>query len=182
MLAWGDIIDPITLLATASAIWSGVKKAAEFTQEAEGVWSQLGKYIGVADQLEQAISKEKNKPKKVKLFAKKDGALSNDTQEAFNIFEAENKIAEIERQLRHEFLYGSFANLEGGFGGMDGYKKFCEMRRKVRADRLKAQQDQENAEAEFWYKIKLYGGGTAIIVVGLLMMYMMIDFAFNMGK
>jgi hypothetical protein len=23
-------------------------------------------------------------------------------------------------------------------------------------------------QAEFWYKIKLYGGGTAIIVVGLL--------------
>jgi hypothetical protein len=117
------------------------------------------------------------------LFAKKDGALSNDTQEAFNIFEAENKIAEIERQLRHEFLYGSFANLEGGFGGMDGYRKFCEMRRKIRADRHQdAQQDQENAEAEFWYKIKLYGGGTAIIVVGLLMLYVMIDFAFTMGK
>jgi hypothetical protein len=135
----------------------------------------------VADQLEQAISKEKNKPKKVKLFAKKD-ALSNDTQEAFSIFEAENKLASIERDLKHEFLYGAFADLEGGFGGMDGYKKFCEMRRKVRADRIKAQQDQENAEAEFWYKVKLYGGGTAIIVVGLLMLWVMIDFAFKMGK
>jgi hypothetical protein len=56
------------------------------------------------------------------------------------------------------------------------------MRRKIRADRLKAQQDQENAKAEFWYKIKLYGGGTAIIVVGLLVMYMMIDFVFKMGQ
>jgi hypothetical protein len=56
------------------------------------------------------------------------------------------------------------------------------MRRKVRVDRLKAQQDQENAEAEFWYKIKLYGGGTAIIVVGLLLLYVMLDFAFTMGK
>jgi hypothetical protein len=37
-------------------------------------------------------------------------------------------------------------------------------------------------QAEFWYKIKLYGGGTAIIVVGLLMLYVMIDFAFTMGK
>lgn len=136
----------------------------------------------MADQLEQAISKEKNKPKKVKLFAKKDGAFSNETQEAFSIFEAENKMAEIERQLKHEFLYGAFADLEGGFGGMDGYKKFCEMRRKVRSDRIKAQQDQENAEAEFWYKVKLYGGGTAIIVVGLLMLWVMIDFAFKMGK
>jgi hypothetical protein len=116
------------------------------------------------------------------LFAKKDGALSNDTQEAFNIFEAENKLASLEAELKFEFLYGAFANLEAGFGGMDGYRKFLEMRRKIRADRIKAQQDQENAEAEFWYKVKLYGGGTAIIVVGLLVMYMMIDFVFKMGQ
>ena len=31
-------MDPITLLATASAIWSGIKKASEFAAEAEGVW------------------------------------------------------------------------------------------------------------------------------------------------
>ena len=32
-------MDPITLLATASAIWSGLKKASEFAAEAEGVWA-----------------------------------------------------------------------------------------------------------------------------------------------
>jgi hypothetical protein len=71
-------VDPITLLATASAIWSGLKKASEFAQEAEGIWGQLSKYCGVADQLEQVIQKENNKPKKPKLFAKLD--FSNDTQ------------------------------------------------------------------------------------------------------
>ena len=175
------IIDPITLLATASAIWSGVKKAAEFAQEAEGVWSQLGKYVGVADQLEQAISKEKNKPKKVKLFKKQD-AMTNDTQEAFNIFEAENKLAEMERQIKHEFLYGAFADLEGGYGSMDGYKKFCEMRRKVRADRIKAQQDQENAEAEFIENVKLYAGVSVTVIVGAIMLWLMIDFIFQYAK
>ena len=34
-------MDPITLLATASAIWSGIKKASEFAAEAEGVFGQL---------------------------------------------------------------------------------------------------------------------------------------------
>ena len=53
-------MDPITLLATASAIWSGIKKASEFAAEAEGVWGQLSKYCGVADQLEQCIQAEKN--------------------------------------------------------------------------------------------------------------------------
>jgi hypothetical protein len=60
-------VDPITLLAAASAIWNGIKKASEFAQEAEGVWSQLSKYAGLADQLEQHITTAKNKPAKPKL-------------------------------------------------------------------------------------------------------------------
>jgi hypothetical protein len=38
------------------------KKGSEFAQEAEGVWSQLSKYAGLADQLEQHITTAKNKP------------------------------------------------------------------------------------------------------------------------
>jgi hypothetical protein len=108
--------------------------------------------------------------------------MTNDTQEAFNIFEAENKLAEMERQIRHEFLYGAFADLEGGYGSMDGYKKFCEMRRKVRADRIKAQQDQENAEAEFIENVKLYAGVSAVVIVGAVMLWLMIDFIFQYSK
>jgi hypothetical protein len=84
-------VDPITLLAAASAVWNGIKKASEFAQEAEGVWSQLSKYAGLADQLEQHITTAKNKPQKPKLFGKLD--LNKDTQEAFNVFEAEHKLA-----------------------------------------------------------------------------------------
>jgi hypothetical protein len=83
-------VDPITLLAAASAVWNGIKKASEFAQEAEGVWSQLSKYAGLADQLEQHITTAKNKPQKPKLFGKLD--LNKDTQEAFNVFEAEHKL------------------------------------------------------------------------------------------
>ena len=173
-------MDPITLLATASAIWSGLKKASEFANEAEGIFSQLSKYCGVADQLEQHIITAKNKPQKPKLFGKLDS--NNDTQEAFNVFEAEHKLAEMEREIRHEFLYGAFADLEGGYGSMDGYRKFLEMRRKIRADRIRMKQEQEDMQAEFWAKVQLYGGGTAIVMVGLLLIWVMIDFAFKLGK
>jgi hypothetical protein len=105
-------MDPITLLATASAIWSGIKKASEFAAEAEGIWGQLSKYCGVADQLEQVIQEEKANPKKPKLFAKLNP--SNDVQEAFNVFEAEHKLMQMEKDIRHEFLYGAFCSLEGG--------------------------------------------------------------------
>jgi HPt (histidine-containing phosphotransfer) domain-containing protein len=51
-------MDPITLPAAAcTAVWNGIKKASEFAQEAEGVWSQLCKYVrAYADQLEQHIT------------------------------------------------------------------------------------------------------------------------------
>lgn len=138
----------------------------------------MGKYAGVADQLEQAISKEKNKPKKIKLFKKQD-EMSNDTQEAFSIFEAENKLAEMERQIKHEFIYGAFADLQGGYGSMDGYKKFCEMRRKIRVDRIRAKEQQELAEKEFIENVKLYAGVTAVVIIGGIMLYLMIDFIFQ---
>jgi hypothetical protein len=105
--------------------------------------------------------------------------MTNDTQEAFSIFEAENKLAEMERQIKHEFLYGAFADLEGGYGSMDGYKKFCEMRRKIRTDRIKAKEQQELAEKEFIENVKLYAGVSAVVLIGAIMLYLMIDFIFQ---
>jgi len=172
-------MDPITLLATASAIWSGLKKASEFAAEAEGVWSQLSKYCGVADQLEQVIQTEKNKPKKLKLFQSL--TPGNDTQEAFNVFEAEHKLMQMENDIRHEFLYGQFCNLEGGFGGMDGYRKFLEMRRKIRADRIKMIQDQQYAEKMFWDNLILWIGGGTVLVIGGMVIYAAVMAIINRG-
>jgi hypothetical protein len=157
-------MDPITILAACSAVWSGIKKATEFANEAEGV----------------CIQEEKNKPKKLKLFGKLE--FSNDTQEAFNAFEAEHKLMEMEKEIRHEFLYGAFANLEGGYGSMDGYRKFCEMRRQIRAERIRMKQEQEMMQKKFWDDIILFGGGTAVVVVGILTLWVFVDFLFNYGK
>jgi len=173
-------MDPITLLATASAIWSGLKKASEFAAEAEGVWGQLSKYCGVADQLEQVIQTEKNKPKKLKLFQSL--TPGNDTQEAFNVFEAEHKLMQMEKDIRHEFLYGAFCNLEGGFGGMDGYRKFLEMRRKIRADRIKMKQEQQEAEKEFWDNLILWIGGITIVGVGGMVVWAAVDLILTRGQ
>jgi hypothetical protein len=102
-------MDPITLLATASAIWSGIKKASEFAAEAEGIWGQLSKYCGVADQLEQVIQEEKLNPKKPKLFAKLN-LLATMCRKPSMLFEAEHKLMQMEKDIRHEFFYGSFCS------------------------------------------------------------------------
>ena len=88
----------------------------------------------------------------------------------------------MEREIRHEFLYGAFANLEGGYGSMDGYRKFLEMRRKIRADRIRMKQEQEMMQKKFWDDMIPYGGTTAVVVVGSLMLWWMIDFIFRFAK
>ena len=173
-------MDPITLLAACTAVWNGIKKASEFAQEAEGVWSQLSKYAGLADQLEQHITTAKNKPAKPKLFGKLD--FSSDTQQAFNAFEAEHKLMSIENEIRFEFLYGAFCNLEGGYGSLDGYRKFLEMRRNIRADRIRMKQEQEMMQRKFWEDMLLYGGSSTVVVVGCVVLYMAIDFIFRYAK
>jgi len=172
-------MDPITLLATASAIWSGLKKASEFAAEAEGVWSQLSKYCGVADQLEEVINKQKNEPKKPKLFAKQ--TMGSDTQEAFNAFEAEYKLRQMEVEIREMFVVGPWASLGGEFGGMDGYRKFCEMRRKIRADRIKMKQDQQAAEKAFWDNLILWIGGITVVGIGGMVIYAAVMAIINRG-
>jgi hypothetical protein len=174
-------VDPITILAACTAVWNGIKKASEFAQEAEGVWSQLSKYAGLADQLEQHITTAKNKPAKPKLFGKLE--LNKDTQEAFNVFEAEHKLAEMEREIRHEFLYGAFCDLEGGYGSLDGYRKFLEMRRKIRADRIRMKQEQQDDAKEVLGRHASFMGVVQPSWwLDACLLYMAIDFIFRYAK
>ena len=87
----------------------------------------------------------------------------------------------MEREIRHEFLYGAFANLEGGYGSMDGYQKFCEMRRKIRADRIKMKQDQEAAEKAFWDNLILWVGGVTVVAIGGMVIYAAVMAIINRG-
>jgi hypothetical protein len=82
---------------------------------------------------------------------------------------------QMEAEIRHEFLYGAFCNLEHGFGSMDGYRKFCEMRRKIRAERIRVQQEQEQMQQEFWDNLILWFGSATIIGVGCWILWMIIS-------
>jgi hypothetical protein len=58
---------------------------------------------------------------------------------------------------------------------MDGYRKFLEMRRKIRADRIRMKQEQEMMQKKFWDDMFLYGGSSTVVVVGCLVLYMAVD-------
>jgi hypothetical protein len=88
----------------------------------------------------------------------------------------------MEREIGMSFYMVHFANLEGGYGSMDGYRKFLEMRRKIRADRIRMKQEQEMMQKKFWDDLFLYGGVSAVVVVGCLVLYMAVDFIFRYAK
>jgi hypothetical protein len=89
---------------------------------------------------------------------------------------------QMEKEIRHEFLYGAFADLEGGYGSMDGYRKFCEMRRQIRAERIRMKQEQEAMQKEFWDKVVFWSGSTAIIVAGIVVIWLAIDLIVRHAK
>ena len=57
---------------------------------------------------------------------------------------------------------------------MDGYAKFCNMRREIRARRIKVKQEQEQAQQDFWDNLILWFGGTTIIGAGIFIIYMLV--------
>ncbi|MEK9894816.1 MAG: hypothetical protein VW518_00135 [Burkholderiaceae bacterium] len=124
-------MDPITALATISAVWAGIKKGVELGREVQDVWSQLSAWAQAADVLEQASER----PAKPSIFNKLN--FGDDTKQAFDAYAAKVKMREMEAEIRHEFLYGGLCHL-----GMDGLKEFYNIRRQVRERRIKAIQDQ----------------------------------------
>jgi hypothetical protein len=65
---------------------------------------------------------------------------------------------------------------------MDGYRKFLEMRRKIRAERIRMKQEQEMMQRKFWDDLLLYGGSTGAVVVGCLLLWMAVEFIFRYAK
>jgi hypothetical protein len=57
----------------------------------------------------------------------------------------------------------------------------CEMRRKIRADRIKAKQDQEAAEKAFWDNLILWIGGATIVGVGGMIVWASVMAIMNRG-
>ncbi len=152
-------MDPITALATISAVWGGIKKAVEVGREVQDVFGQLSQWAQAADVLEQAAEQQ---PKKPPLFKKL--SFGDDTKQAFDAYAAKVKMREMEAEIRHEFLYGGLCHL-----GMDGLREFYNVRRQIREQRIKAIQDQRAQrqaliEASITVALVL-GGATAVISI-----------------
>jgi DNA-binding FrmR family transcriptional regulator len=157
-------MDPVTLFATATALWSGVKKAVEFGREAQDILGQLSQWAQAVDNFDHAVQQEKKKPA---LFKKL--KPSNATAEAFDEYTARVKLREQESEIRHLFLYGALNHL-----GMDGLREFYEIRRKIREKRIREIQDQKFRREQFVEQMLLWGMIVLVLVAGGLAIWGML--------
>jgi len=150
-------MDPITALAAATAIWSGIKATIDAGREVQDVFGQLGTWAEQAQHVYEGMGIGGRRPP--------DQPRRNETKEAFDIYAARVKMREMEAEIKHMFLYGALNHL-----GMDGYKEFLDIRHQIKIQRMQQQRDQERADEQFWEDVKyaVSIGMLALVLTGLL--------------
>tara|TARA_E500000178_G_C16958363_1_gene724795 strand:+ start:883 stop:1401 length:519 start_codon:yes stop_codon:yes gene_type:complete len=142
------VIDPVTALALASATFNGVKKAVQVGKEVSEIYTELSKWAGHVSDVYEHIN-QNGETKKPGLFEKITFSKSA-TAEAFDSFVAKRKIKEMEDEIRHMFTWGALHHL-----GLEGYREFIGMRRKIKADREKLVYDQLRRKKKFIQTVKI---------------------------
>ena len=165
------MLDPVSLLATATAVFNGLKAAVEVGREAEDIFGQLGKWAGAVSDLQEWIrTEEENANKPPPLFKKLVFAKSA-TAEAFDAYAAKIKIQQMEEEIRHMFTLGELWWL-----GKEGYNEFIMMRRGIKEKREKMVYEQIRRRKKLIRLVTDYAFIAMIVFTGGLILYHIIAF------
>jgi hypothetical protein len=167
-------MDPITILAAATAAFNGVKKAVELGREVQDIYGQLSDWAGHVGEFHRAVVAAE-RPKKPGIFDKITFAKS-ETAEAFDVYAAKQKVIEMEKEIYHMFCYGELQHL-----GQDGYNEFRKMRQEIREKRDRMIITQMEDRAKFFENIKVYGLSAVIIIFGSGIIWVMISLIYETG-
>jgi hypothetical protein len=159
-------MDPVSLLAAATAAFNGIKKAVEIGREVQDVYGELSKWASAAGNLQAFINQEKVKPPGI---FEKIGFKNSETAAAFDVFAAQVKIREMEGDIYHMFLYGALNHL-----GLEGYREFIHMRKKVREDRENLIKEQMRRREIFFYYL---GWGSALVFAIMVALWLFSEIA-----
>lgn len=145
-------MDPITLMAAASAAFNGVKQLIDHGREIEDVFSQLSKWASYTSDLQEWCRQEESKPSIFKKLS-----FNNDTAEALDVMSIRIKLANQETEIREMFQW---------YGPPGAYEEFIAERRRIKAQREKMIYEQARRRKEFLYMIAnslVVSAGIAII-------------------
>ena len=145
-------MDPITLLAAASAAFNGVKKLVEHGKEIEDVFGQLSKWASYTSDLQEWCRQEESKPSIFKKLS-----FGDDTSEALNVMSIRMKLAQQEVEIREMFQW---------YGPPGAYEEFIAERRRIKAQREKMIYEQARRRKEFLYNA--FYISTTVVLLGIL--------------
>lgn len=160
------MIDPITALATANAVFQGIKTAVNYGKEAHEVFSQLGKWASAVEDVKFCLTQEESKPS----IFKKITYTKSSTAEAFDELAARQRIKEMEKELKHMFYWGSLHHL-----GADGYKQLIQIRRSIQRKREAQVYQQIRKRKELIYNSTMLSIIAVLLMAGWWMVQFLID-------
>lgn len=134
-------MDPITIMASVTAAFNGIKQAVHAGKEVQDIFKQLSNWADGAGQLTAYINLSKNK--KPSIFESLKFGKS-ETSEAMDLIAAENRLREMEKEIRDMFYYGALQDM-----GVEGYRKFIHLRKEIRENRERMLKEQTARRKKF---------------------------------
>ena len=123
-------MDPITAITAATAAFNVIKKGFDMGKDIEGMYSDMGRWMGAISDVNHANKMASNPPIFKKLFAG-----SSIEEDAMNAFAAKKKAEEMENELR------TYVNLVYGPNSWNEILKLQAKIRKDRQEQIYAQQE-----------------------------------------
>lgn len=142
-------MDPLTLMAGASAAFKGVQTLVNHGREIEEVFGQLAKWATMASDLQEWCGQQDKKPSIFKKLTFKD-----DTAEALNTIIIRQKLATQEKEIREMFQW---------YGPPGAYEEFIKERRLIKDRRERMIYSQQRRRKAFLYNL-----GYLILIAVLL--------------
>lgn len=145
-------MDPITAITTATAAFNTVKKMVELGRDVEDTLGQVGKWYGAISDLNEAERNAKNPPLFKKIVASK-----SVEEEAMNVYAAQKKARQQEKELRELLMYSY---------GPQGYQELVDLRRRIKDQREKTVYAQARKRKDaFWMTLQ---SGLVLLLSGVL--------------
>ncbi len=151
-------MDPVTLMATVTASYNGLKKAVAMGREVQDIFKQLGKWAEGADQMYSWIRAQETKKPGLFQAIKFD---KSETAEALDLAAAKLQLAQMEEEIKVMFVYGELSGL-----GATGYSDFIKSRKEIREKRQRMIREQIKRRQRFVENLFL--GLIATIATGVI--------------
>lgn len=169
-------MDPITILAATTAAFEGVKKAVQLGREVTDIYTELSTWAGHVGQLKDLIEEQKKIEENPSIW-KKISFNNSETSVAFDKFIAEQKIKEMEDEIFHMFVYGDLCHL-----GIDGYRRFKELRKEERERRERMISNQIKAKKKFISNFIIYSSVFLSTIFSVWVVWFAISLITHVGK